>query len=38
MSTIHSDGARTIAYVKGAPKELLALCTRAATRGTAPPR
>jgi len=27
MTTIHEEGARVIAYVKGAPKETLALCT-----------
>lgn len=28
MSTIHQVGASQVAYVKGAPKEVLALCTR----------
>ncbi len=28
MSTIHSDGEKTVAYVKGAPLEVLSLCSK----------
>jgi Ca2+-transporting ATPase len=33
MSTIHQHGARRVAYVKGAPKEVLALCTHIQRQG-----
>lgn len=37
MSTIHQDEAGLIAYVKGAPKEMLALCTQIELNGQAQP-
>jgi Ca2+-transporting ATPase len=34
MSTLHRSGVGHVLHVKGAPRELLALCTRAAVAGT----
>lgn len=37
MSTIHADKSGRVAYVKGAPKEVLALCTGILSKGQAEP-